>query len=673
MDSKKTLLPALLAVSGGLAATDAQALELGEINVQSALDQPLRASIAFALQQYEQLGDYCVSVRPAFPSSGLPSINTAAVSVADGIIRLTTRSAVSEPIAALRVSVNCPYTPRLEREYTLFLDPPSLAERTADLAPAAAASRPTPSAARATSTAITTRRADPSRRSTAATPATPVDAGERYRVQPGDTLSEIAQRIDNRTVSLWTSVNEIFAANPNAFINNDPNILKAGTWITIPASARGGALSGASATTAPGVAAEAPQRSGAAAPDEPSASATYDLVTDAVQPDAAATVDDTRVLAPALSTTEAEPVPAAPPAPVSVPVASAPADSLQPGDVILDETPAADPVSTTATEPAPVGDAAEAADGSGTGSSAWAWWFGGGALTLLGGLFMFARRRTRPSTGDDKTAQVRQSPRYLEDTPEVEVVESPIPSDRVEGVDVEYDLEDDSPTEENLVIDADLEHGTGLDAGVDVDVAEDFSFAQTTELDLEFPADAAREDDVTHELEHAFGNAADEKDVPPGSRAAPDDDEYDMSVIVDATSVQDDDEVTERDLQAVVVGGIDEEEPAADSYTVSQEVDYSIIEQDYEDELSSTQALNQEIERAAANLAERMDDDDGAKSTNRMATVTPIDGTALLPRDAENDDDTAALADDETAEMPRSADEDDATAEMPSKRGKGNG
>ena len=304
------------------------------------------------------------------------------------------------------------------------------------------------------------------------------------------------------------------------------------------------------------------------------------------------------------------------------------------------------------------------------GSEAGLWWGDILVWYALGGLVLFGRRRTQAGTGDGNAAEVSQSPRYLEETPTVEVVESAIPADRIEGADADYDLEDDSPTEENLIIDADLEHGTGLDAGVDVDVAEDFSFAPTTELDLEFPAEAAQQDEAAYDaedgLEFLGGEEVREADGP----AAREDDEYDMSIMVDATRVQDDEEVTERDLQAVVVDDIDDE--PADGYTVSQEVDYSIVEQDYEDELSATQALNQEIERAAAKLAEQMDDDEGAKSTARMATVTPIDATAQLPRDADTDDDTAALTDDETAEMPYSADEDDATAEMPAKTGKRN-
>ena len=43
----KAALPALVAAGGGLAVGSAAALELGELQVQSTLGQPLRASIAY--------------------------------------------------------------------------------------------------------------------------------------------------------------------------------------------------------------------------------------------------------------------------------------------------------------------------------------------------------------------------------------------------------------------------------------------------------------------------------------------------------------------------------------------------------------------------------------------------------------------------------------------------
>ena len=210
-----------------MAATDAAALELGEINVQSALGQPLRASVAFALRPNETVAEYCVSAVPNGHASGLPPIQSVRVAAGDGILRLTSRSPISEPMSSLRIVVNCPYTPHLAREYVVLVDP--VGTQPVVAAPPREDRQPVrrPTETPATSPAVAiqpARRAAPAARATEA-----VATGERYRVQPGDTLSEIAQRIDNRSVSLWTAVNEIFNANPGAFLNDDQNLLKAGT------------------------------------------------------------------------------------------------------------------------------------------------------------------------------------------------------------------------------------------------------------------------------------------------------------------------------------------------------------------------------------------------------------------------------------------------------------
>ena len=132
----------------------------------------------------------------------------------------------------------------------------------------------------------------------------------------------------------------------------------------------------------------------------------------------------------------------------------------------------------------------------------------------------------------------------------------------------------------------------------------------------------------------------------------PDEDEYDMSVIVDATKMPNPDDVTERDLEAIPVD-IDDEPLIDDDYTVSKEVDYKILEQDYEDEMTATQALNQEIEKVANELANdlsaSMDATADLTEISHASSVTSLDITAQMPA---NDD----------------VEDDDATAELPSKK-----
>jgi hypothetical protein len=119
-------------------------------------------------------------------------------------------------------------------------------------------------------------------------------------------------------------------------------------------------------------------------------------------------------------------------------------------------------------------------------------------------------------------------------------------------------------------------------------------------------------------------------------------------MIVDVTK-QDvvESDATEKDLQAVQVDR--ESKPGSDDYTLNHDVDYKILEQDYEDEFTATQALNHEIEKAAAQLADRMDID----ATGEM--------TAKLPENtrAQNDDINEL---DVTAEMPTG--DNDVTIDM---------
>jgi hypothetical protein len=170
--------------------------------------------------------------------------------------------------------------------------------------------------------------------------------------------------------------------------------------------------------------------------------------------------------------------------------------------------------------------------------------------------------------------------------------------------DVDVLIDDDSPTAENLALDADLLSGSGLADGTDVDIAQDFSFAATTELDLELPAEAAANTDSpeTDILPPLHANEQEILD----SELLPDDGDYDLSVIVDATKMPNPEDVTRRDLEAVQVDD-DDETLIGNEYTVSKEVDYKVLEQDYEDEMTATQAINEEIMKAGEDFA--LDDD----------------------------------------------------------------
>ena len=403
-------------------------------------------------------------------------------------------------------------------------------------------------------------------------------------------------------MSLWPAVNAIFAANPDAFIDNDPNKLKAGSWLSIPS------LDG----TAPVVAAVAETAPASDMPAEVDPAATVYEPVDAITPVVVSVAAREISAPPVMEDTTAD---------------------LKPGDVVYDSE-RAEPAATTTS--APVVTTTVISTGVRSESTSLFAWLVGGGLAILGALVLFGRRPRKGTTAAPPSTSAAEA----QPEPVYDVVEEF----------ADYDIEDDSPTEENLALDANLEIGSGFDTGVDVEVAEDFAFAAATELDIELPFEPEPTADAGTDI------------IPPvhmnvesilESEVLPEDDDYDMSVIVDATKMPQPEDATKHDLKAVEVAA-DDGTLISDNYTISREVDYDILEQDYEDELSATQALNQEIERAAAELARDLEEDIDDEATAELdASYDPNDTNAVTVN-MSHDDKTSTLPvanDDETAEM----------------------
>ncbi|RZV38781.1 MAG: hypothetical protein EX272_01890 [Chromatiales bacterium] len=630
--SKRALLP-LVALGGGLAVTPAAALELGELTVQSNLGQPLRASIAYALAPNEMLSDACVSVGGGRSTSDLPGIGRSTISVTDTAILITGRTIIREPMMATRVTINCPYTPNLSREYMLFVDPAAVAEAQA----AAATPQAAPVVAAAPQPVVRTT-TQPAR----TTDTTPIGQATRYQVKPGETLGEIVSRIENRSMSLWPAVNTIFVANPDAFIDDDPNKLKAGAWLTIP-SLDGSApvVSAATPAAAPAV---------AAAAELPIVDtvdgAVYEppILDDAAQP----VVNDTAATDMLATEMRSE-------------VSSGPT-------VVESDNPYVEPEATvaipdtelegpTTSSESPNVPTAIISTGSRSESTSMLAWFIGGGLAIFGVLVLFGRR-IRERFGAAPVGAAAVSPASYE------------------LADDEYDIEDDSPTEENLALDADLVLGTGLAGGTDMDVAQDFGFAAPTDVDIELPFEPQPVDDTSEGLPPPRVKT----DSILESEILPEDDDFEVSLVLDATKAPQ----FETDDSSTDEYTVKQDMSPTDEYTINEDV-AEILAQDYEDELTATQALNAEIERAAADLSETFDDPSLDDETSEMplADVSEFDATAEMPA-ADDDtvdtetqqqqlDATAAVTvnmtnDEKTAEMPVA--NDDETAEMDISGGK---
>lgn len=218
----------------------AQALELGDANLRSALGERLLVEIPITSEVPLPRG--CVDARVGKIGGTLRS---AGQRQRPGGIVISTPRIVSEPMLAVSVTIACPGQPRLTRDYTLFLDPTARG------------------ASRNPSVLAATRRVRPA---LARRPAVLVEPGSvttlrRYRVQAGDTVSAIAASLTPQGQTYWPVVDRIVAANPAAFVDGDPDRLLAGSVLLLPGVT---APAPPPPTAAPSPAADAGARSAAA-------------------------------------------------------------------------------------------------------------------------------------------------------------------------------------------------------------------------------------------------------------------------------------------------------------------------------------------------------------------------------------------------------------------------
>jgi len=246
----KTAVRRVLLMSALLAPGALYALGLGEIKLNSALNQPFDAEIELVSANQEDLGALRAALassdtfvrygldRPAF----LVDFNFRVAKGSDGrdVLRVTSPRPVTEPFVTLLVEANWPRG-RLLREYTVLLDPPVYAPGPAASEPVAAA--PRVSSGGATSTlsaapvaATTTDSVRSSRPASSAMPAAApsIEPGSTYRVRNNDTLWKIASAANPGPRSnVNRAMVAIFQSNPQAFDGNI-NVLRAGSLLRIP-------------------------------------------------------------------------------------------------------------------------------------------------------------------------------------------------------------------------------------------------------------------------------------------------------------------------------------------------------------------------------------------------------------------------------------------------------
>ncbi|WP_375177057.1 FimV/HubP family polar landmark protein [Marinobacter mobilis] len=233
-------LAVALALAGGLGSGVAQALGLGEIELQSYLNEPLEADIGLTRSGGVSPSDVFVNLASegAYRQVGidrsyfLNKLKFDVTTAADGnlVVNVSTTEPVREPYLNFLLEVTWP-SGRLMREYAVLIDPPVYAEDsglTQQVQAPVVAPAPAP-APRQTVSAAPRVEAAPASSSGTGSPATFGPTG------PADTLWAIASAVKpNSSVSNQQVMLAIQDLNPDAFIGGNINRLKRGQVLRIP-------------------------------------------------------------------------------------------------------------------------------------------------------------------------------------------------------------------------------------------------------------------------------------------------------------------------------------------------------------------------------------------------------------------------------------------------------
>ena len=239
---KWVFVPTLITL---LAPYRAGALELGDIKLNSYLNQPLDAQISVLPAEAGELGEARIGVasqndyeKAGIDRSTAPDlIKFTLVKDKDGkpVIKLTSQDTIKEPFIDFILEVTGPKG-QVMREYTVLLDPPVTTQK-------AASPTETPVAGVSGEKTIVGPAA-PERETASAAP-TPVIATRSIEpklshdsygpTMRSNTLWSIAKALrPNTSVSIQQVMLAMVKKNPEAFFNNNVNGLKAGYILRIP-------------------------------------------------------------------------------------------------------------------------------------------------------------------------------------------------------------------------------------------------------------------------------------------------------------------------------------------------------------------------------------------------------------------------------------------------------
>lgn len=236
---------------------------LGNLSVTSALGQPLAAEIELLAADKAELDSLAATLASdqAFRDARIeyaPVLSTlrfAVVKKPNGkaVLKVTSSRPVNDPFIDMLIELNWA-SGRLVREYTVLLDPPSVAKKQTvkpvSVTPAQTAAAPAPKPApapAATTESTTVIKARPAPAPQDATTSTLEGdytvAGQTggsgtdtVRVKRGDTLAAIAQRVRPEGIALEQALIGLYRENTNAFASKNIHRLKAGKTLKVPSA-----------------------------------------------------------------------------------------------------------------------------------------------------------------------------------------------------------------------------------------------------------------------------------------------------------------------------------------------------------------------------------------------------------------------------------------------------
>ena len=249
----RALTGSLLAVLCYFGAGGAWALSLGAATVQSSLGQGLRAEVDVSTATDAEADSLTAEIASgqAYAAGNLdfsPALKDLKISLqrrASGgmVIRIVGDRPVNEPVLQVLLDVRWS-TGKMVRSFTLFIDPPAAPEKTKTETGSILGATPAvvlipekiPPVVPSAAAEITVAKADVAASATTSESPTSGDAAVTQRsivIQKGDTARQIAARLrtENRTPEQLMLA--LLQANPDAFVAQNINRLKAGAKLTL--------------------------------------------------------------------------------------------------------------------------------------------------------------------------------------------------------------------------------------------------------------------------------------------------------------------------------------------------------------------------------------------------------------------------------------------------------